>query len=289
MDSATGPDFICIGMQKAGTDWLYDQLQFHPDFWMPPIKEFHYFDRRKIPQIGRAKKFLDMTPERLERRLSGRRSWDQRDHDFLREASLCKGPLDIARYASLFRYKGTLLSGEITPGYSTLSESIISQIGAELPETKIILLVRDPVARAWSQISMAYRNENFDITILDSPASFASFLKTSSLVGDRSFPTKIVERWSRCAPHVQFASFLFDEIEKNSEGARDKILRFLGADPDKRSGVLPPGHNRKSQLRKLPLTDANRAILVAHFRDELHACAALFGGAARQWPAKHGV
>jgi hypothetical protein len=43
--SASGPDFLCIGMQKAGTAWLYDQLETHPDFWMPPLKELHFFDK----------------------------------------------------------------------------------------------------------------------------------------------------------------------------------------------------------------------------------------------------
>jgi hypothetical protein len=38
------PDFLCVGAQKAGTSWLYHQLTLHPDFWMPPIKELHYFD-----------------------------------------------------------------------------------------------------------------------------------------------------------------------------------------------------------------------------------------------------
>ena len=45
--SSTGdarPDFLCVGSQKGGTSWLYGQLACHPDFWMPPVKELHYFD-----------------------------------------------------------------------------------------------------------------------------------------------------------------------------------------------------------------------------------------------------
>ena len=38
------PDFICLGMQRSGTKWLYDQLNSHSHFWMPPIKELHFFD-----------------------------------------------------------------------------------------------------------------------------------------------------------------------------------------------------------------------------------------------------
>ena len=39
------PDFIGIGAQKAGTTWLYRNLQAHPQIHMPH-KEVHYFDRR---------------------------------------------------------------------------------------------------------------------------------------------------------------------------------------------------------------------------------------------------
>jgi hypothetical protein len=38
------PDFLCVGAQKGGTSWLYRQLERHPDFWMPPVKEFHYLN-----------------------------------------------------------------------------------------------------------------------------------------------------------------------------------------------------------------------------------------------------
>ena len=34
---ASGPDFLCIGQQKAGTQWLYDMLQFQPEFWVTPV------------------------------------------------------------------------------------------------------------------------------------------------------------------------------------------------------------------------------------------------------------
>ena len=288
MARPSGPDFLCIGMQKAGTDWLFDQLQFHPDFWIPPVKEFHYFDRAITPKVGRATKLLNLSPERLAQKLSVRRAWDERDYAFLREASELYG-LDFDRYAALFRYKGDLISGEITPGYSALGEEMIATINGGLPGVKVILLVRDPVARAWSQISMAHRNDNFDASVLESRSAFARFLKTSALVGDRSFPTQIAERWMRFAPHLQLRCFLFDRIEKEPEQARADILQFLGADPEKKSGEIPADQNRKSKLRKLPMTSDILDVLVDHFREELAACAAMFGGEARDWPARYGV
>src|ERR1700749_4313420 len=38
------PDFLCIGAQKAGTTWLDSNLRRHPDVWLPPLKELHYFN-----------------------------------------------------------------------------------------------------------------------------------------------------------------------------------------------------------------------------------------------------
>src|ERR671918_378664 len=39
------PTFLGIGAQKARTSWLYQHLREHPNVWMPPEKELHYFDR----------------------------------------------------------------------------------------------------------------------------------------------------------------------------------------------------------------------------------------------------
>lgn len=39
------PDFLGIGGGRCGSTWLYDNLRKHPEVWMPPRKEIHYFDR----------------------------------------------------------------------------------------------------------------------------------------------------------------------------------------------------------------------------------------------------
>src|SRR5687768_12439013 len=117
MPGAAGPDVIGIGMQKAGTGWLYDQLQLHPECWMPPVKELHYFDR---PFPGEAiLELADLArhePERLasQRRRKGWRPLDERDAAFVAAAEecACREP-DLPTYEALFRFKGSLLSGDI--------------------------------------------------------------------------------------------------------------------------------------------------------------------------------
>lgn len=42
----TTPNFLVIGVPRAGTTWLYEQLLAHPDVYVPPQrKEVHFFDR----------------------------------------------------------------------------------------------------------------------------------------------------------------------------------------------------------------------------------------------------
>ena len=36
--------FIGIGEPRADTTWLYNVVFKHPEVWLPPLKELHYFD-----------------------------------------------------------------------------------------------------------------------------------------------------------------------------------------------------------------------------------------------------
>ena len=115
------PDFLCVGVHKGGTTWLYQQLDSHPDFWMPPLKELHYFD-----QLSRVQ------------RPSSSRCRDERDRRFLESINSlsAKPDIDFEHYARLFEPKGPLLSGDISPNYSTLSNKVIRQIVGYFPNIK---------------------------------------------------------------------------------------------------------------------------------------------------------
>jgi hypothetical protein len=82
--------------------------------------------------------------------------------------------------------------------------------------------------------------------------------------------------------------FFFDDIAAAPEKARADILRFLEADPDKKSSDIPADYNRKAKI-KLEMPPLARDVLVEHFRKELAASAATFGGAACQWPKQYGL
>jgi len=181
------------------------------------------------------------------------------------------------------------LSGDVTPGYSGMREEVIADVANAFPDVKIFLLVRDPVTRLWSQISMANRREKFDRSLLKNPAKFRGFLEEYKPFQKVGFPARIAERWERHAPKVAFQHFFFDDIAGEPHETRARILRYLGADPDKNSGEIKPEHNRKAAAEKLEMNDDIKAEIANFFKEELRAAAARFGGHAATWPTLYGV
>jgi len=266
------PDFLCVGAQKGGTSWLYHQLNFHPDFWMPSVKEVHYFDaltRVKRPNLPPCK--------------------DERDRRFLERITElgAQAHIDLHGYSQLFKPKAELLSGDITPAYSLLHDELIELIVSYFPNLKVIFLARDPVERAWSQLSMNARVGSTRLLDTTDPKEVTRQLLAPGVLL-RSYPSKIVSRWRRHVRPDLFRIYFFDDLERDPAGLRRSILNFLGADPNKPSGPISPSHNTQAGREKPPLIDKVRCALAQFFKKELNACASELGGRAKSWPARYG-
>lgn len=288
MASVEGPDFICVGMPKAGTGWLFDQLLQHPEFWMPLVKEIGYL-HSDFPVMGNAIRLAQSTEPRSGPR-GARYPPDERDRKFLEAARACAGQaMDIGRYVALFHFKGEKLSGDITPGYASLSEERIAAIAAGLPEVKVLVLVRDPIARAWSHVCLQHVNDRFPPELAEDAAGFRAYLQRWRKFQEQSWASKVAERWALAAPAIPFRHFFFDDLEQRPDWTLREILLHIGIDPEKTTSELAADYNRKGDSPKLDLTDTARGVLIEMFADELHACAARFGGHAETWPARYGL
>ena len=283
----TGPDFFCIGAQRAGTGWLYEQLRYHPDFWMPPLKELHYFDRvaagERDPRPPMGGKYDGRVSA------AGRRGRDERDARFvelLRQLSAKPG-VDLENYCRLFEPKGTLISGDITPGYSTLKDELIAQIVGRLPDLKVIFLARDPVERAWSQLTLAVHHGLIPPFKVNDLEAVTRSLQTP-IVRERSYPSQIVAHWRRHVSGDSLRVFFYDDLKNNPPELRRAIITFLGGNAAKASGELPADYNAKANRQRLKLTNNVRAHVAEFFKEELKTCAAEFGGPAAEWPKRYG-
>ena len=278
----SGPDFLCVGMVKSATDWLFDQLSHHPAFWIPPAKELRYLNVA-VPR-------MDNTLRKLAHYRS-RRTPPARDADlaFLKEAAaLAERPRDLEKYAALFRFRGERLSGDISPGYYDLDGDTIAAIARRFPGIKVVLLVREPFERVWSHLSMRQREGHFDAKLLEDVNAFAHWFAESE-VRRACFATQVARAWAQHAPEISFRHFFFDDVERDARAPRAQIIEFVGGDPRNKSGKLKPGYNRKANLPKLTMPAPVRAYLLSELAEEIRVCARLFGGPAAHWPARYGL
>jgi hypothetical protein len=276
------PDFLCVGMEKAATSWLFDQLRTHPDFWIPPIKELRYL-HTATPRMDSTSKLLARLRQGRKRRLS------ETDIAFIYEAEvLVRQPRDIEKYAALFRVKANQISGDISPMYCVLGGEDIGSIASRFPNLKVILMVREPVERAWSHICQHHRMGHFDLALLADATEFGKWFENSKLKR-ASMATRALQRWSEFAPSIPFRYYFFDQVALIPDVVRAEIITFLGGDPEKRSGELPANYNHKASASKLPLPQPIESVLVEQLAEEIRASARLFGGPAESWPARHGL
>jgi hypothetical protein len=280
-----GPDFLCIGAQKAGTTWLYEQLAVHPAAWMLLYKELHYFNGSFRQRMKSAMK--DGGKPR-------HRPLDDRDRVFLEHAvTYVDDTIDFAWYRELFASKGDRISGDITPLYSTLSSDMVAAINRELPGVKIVFLVRDPIQRLWSQLAMIIRRRrrHSDHSLDDVQDDLQALRKVivSAPFLDCSFPALTTRTWRQHFGRERLFIGFFDDLQERPAWLRARIFEFVGIAPDDATVQLAVDHNPNPTVWKPEMTTAIRETLVDHFRDELHRCADELGGPACNWPGRYGL
>jgi hypothetical protein len=282
-----GPDFLCIGQQRAGSTWLFDQLKFHPNLWLPPAKALHYLDGRfpdatLLKAAVAASCSIDAHGE-----LSGARAKSDRAFFAAVRAALNE-PHSLDVYARLFRFKGERLAGEITPTYCNLDVDDVRSLLARFPFLKVILLVRDPIERLWSEVSDQVHSGILEPDVLSDPRRFERFLAASP-ASRQSFATHIAQTWlNAIADGEQVFMVCFDEIVTRPRAVLREVLSFLGVYPFF-TGPLALDLNRKEGARKSVMPSAIRRVLISHFAEELYASGEMFGGAAKSWPARYGL
>jgi hypothetical protein len=149
-------------------------------------------------------------------------------------------------------------------------------------------MVREPLERVWSHLSMRGREGHFDAALLNDVNAFASWF-TQSEVRRACFATEVAARWRISAPTITFRHFFFDDVESSPHIVRDDIIIYLGGNPRKKSGSIAPGYNRKANLPKLPSPEPIKSYLLDLLADEIRGCADVFGGPAKAWPARYGL
>ena len=226
------PDFLIIGAQKAGTTWLDRNLRRHPQIWLPPEKEIHFFD---LPQLLPFSA-LRLAPVRSIRhwaRFRMRRDadrvranpenaqWYQRYYWQLRSERW---------YRSLFSPAPGQMAGETTPRYAVLPERRILQAHRLIPKCRIIYLLRDPIDRAWSDLAML-QSAKFGqggLQNLDTNTALRALLSTRRVLHSSYLAN--VERWERIFSPEQIFIGFHDQIRETPRKMLSDVYGFLSVD-----------------------------------------------------------
>jgi len=224
------PDFLCIGAQKSGTTWLYENLSMIPDFEMPPLKELHYFNNLGAKGL----RLRDLTDYKHYLFLKKRVNYQIEQlsiHKLLWELKYLFGRRTDNWYLSLFHRTSGKLTGDISPAYSILPEQIVQKIHRLIPRTKIIFILRNPIDRAWSHAKMDFerfqKRKIKDVKIIECINHFDSLASTL-----RSNYIRTLDIWQQYFPADQFFIGFFDDIANEPEVFLKDVLSFLCVDPD---------------------------------------------------------
>jgi len=149
MTERNGTFVLGLGAQKAGSSWLYAQLNSRRDADFGFLKEYHIHDARTLPEAGFS--------NRRKRSLIKPRTWR-------RQRFIAQPKRYYDYFASMLRRPGIQLTGDITPSYSALSVGTLKDIKSNFEQRQIglrpVFLMRDPIERIISSQRMQLRKQN---------------------------------------------------------------------------------------------------------------------------------
>jgi len=203
------PNFLIIGTAKAGTTSLYEYLIKHPCI-IPAIgKEIYFFDKEYSKGTNWYKSFFPTTHQKP-------------------KSNECNEKF---------------ITGEATPRY-LFHPHAPRRVKELLPNVKLIVLLRNPVDRAYSHYQMEVRHGNEklsfeeaieaeqsrvsdDMEKMEKDENFYSvkFYRCSYLT--RGIYVDQLKRWLEYFPREQFLILESEDLYQNTSDVYNQVLQFL--------------------------------------------------------------
>lgn len=203
------PNFLIIGCAKAGTTSLYYWLKQHPQIYMSPIKETNFFALE-----GEALNFHVGS---------------------IGERYLANCVTNLEAYQQLFEGVSQQIAiGEASPIY-IYHPRAADNIHHYLPKAKLIVILRNPVERAYSNFLHHLREGvepiiDFDKVIELEEARIDKRWWWGFHYVNVGFYYKQLKRYFERFDPSQIKIYLYEELEADSTGLVRNIFQFLEVD-----------------------------------------------------------
>ncbi len=197
------PDFLIVGTARAGTTALHYYLRSHPEIFLPSQKEpcFFCFGEDKL-NYKRGKFAFAVT--------------------------------DSGKYFRLFdKAASNQVMGEISTPYLYLHKQTIKSIqknysGVTLP--KIVIILRNPVERAYSQYLWKVRDGREELSFFDALKEENNRINQNYSIdyhyAHRGLYAEAVKNYMEKFPSVKI--ILFENFKNHFENTMSELLIFLG-------------------------------------------------------------
>ncbi len=211
------PNLFVVGVVKAGTTSMYHILNEHPQVQMASVKEPHYFSTVHIKSSSTHAASISEEPE----------------------------------YRSLFQNDvQTKYYGEASPSYFWDPTSA-EKIHNFNPESKIIILLREPLDRAFSHYNMEFsarreKNQEFYSALKEDWNLNNKGWGISALYIELGFYFEGIQRFQKVFGKDNVLILFFEEFFKNKDYHREKIWSWLGLE---NHVIQVPEDNRNQSLQ----------------------------------------
>ena len=266
------PNFLLIGAAKSGTTSLDYYLGQHPQIYMSPIKETNFFAFEGEKPCFSGVKLNEST-----------KSY----HKNFRT--------NINSYRQLFHPKSDAIAiGESSPSYLYIPKAA-SRIAYYIPDVKLILILRDPIERAYSNFLHHVRDR------VEACNSFAEAVEAEQwrIQNDWWWGFHYIHvglyfeqllRYSNFFSLNQIQIFLYEDLVSDAAKIVQILYQFLGVDdsfvPDLSTKLNTTGIPKNKLLDSIikesnPLKTAYQFLLPAQLRKHITASVSQYNALTR--------
>lgn len=209
---SAAPEFIIVGAAKAGTTSVFEYLGEHPQVFISTPKETDFFANSLY---GEKERYVHGVNQRA-------------------GEAIIRTP---EAYRALFAAAAPgQLRGEASPSYM-LDARIPALIHAWNPRVKIVMLLRDPAERAWSDFlhnqlygAEVLPPEKFREAFMDSGRRLAAGWRMNANYEIKGRYGEQLERFLAVFPREQVGVFFYDDLKADAAAFMRSLYAFLGID-----------------------------------------------------------